>query len=99
MIDPQNQANSWIKAAETPNGSVVLTLSDKRFRMELERTMMEGIPLLIQHIEEEVDPVLDPVLNKNFVGKPGRRKERGTATEEGGARAADEQWTKFSRAH
>ena len=29
--------------------------------------MGDGIPLLIEHIEEEVDPVLDPVLNKLII--------------------------------
>jgi len=64
MIDPQNQANAWIKNREGPNQLITTTLADKRFRLHLENTMCEGSPLLIQHIEEEVDPVLDPVLNK-----------------------------------
>jgi len=67
MIDPQNQANTWIKEKEAPNGLVVLTLTDRRFRQELERTMEEGLPLLLQHIEEEIDPVLDPVMNKSVI--------------------------------
>merc|ERR1719409_1078138 len=67
MIDPQNQANTWIKNRETPNGLNTTTLSDKRFRQMLEGTMCDGLPLLIQHIEEEVDPVLDPVLNKMVI--------------------------------
>jgi len=67
MIDPQNQANTWLKDKEEPNGLKVVTLNDKRFRMELEDAMSEGFPLLIQNIEEEVDPVLDPVLNKLII--------------------------------
>lgn len=67
MIDPQNQANTWIKNREAPNGLISCTLSDKRFRQNLETTMCDGMPLLIQHIEEEVDPVLDPVLNKLII--------------------------------
>jgi len=67
MIDPQNQANAWIKNREGPNNLSTTGLSDKRFRQLLETTMCEGDPLLIQHIEEEVDPVLDPVLNKMII--------------------------------
>jgi len=67
MVDPQNQANTWIKNRESPNGLVISTLADKRFRQKLETTMGDGIPLLIQHIEEEIDPVMDPVLNKLII--------------------------------
>ena len=59
MIDPQNQANSWIKNHECDN-LIVTTLSDKFFRRNLETAMADGLPLLIQHIEEEVDPVSMP---------------------------------------
>lgn len=64
MVDPQNQANFWIKNREEANGLCAITLADKRFRNELERTMGDGVPLLIEHIEEELDPVLDPIMNK-----------------------------------
>jgi len=67
MIDPQNQANTWIKNREGPNNLITTTLSDKRFRTHLEGQMADGAPLLIQHIEQEVDPVLDPVLNKLII--------------------------------
>jgi len=67
MIDPQNQANAWIKNSEEPNGLCSITLTDKRFRNELERTMGDGLPLLIEHIEEDLDPVLDPVMNKLII--------------------------------
>merc|ERR1711871_913358 len=82
MIDPQNQANTWIKNRETPNGLVTTTLSDKRFRNNLETTMCDGLPFLIQHIEEEVDPVLDPVLNKLII-KTGRSMKINLPDKEG----------------
>merc|ERR1711871_414803 len=82
MIDPQNQANTWIKNREAPNGLVTCTLSDKRFRDNLEMTMCGGLPFLIQHIEEEVDPVLDPVLNKLII-KTGRSMKINLPDKEG----------------
>merc|ERR1719261_174635 len=82
MIDPQNQANTWIKNREAPNGLITCTLADKRFRNNLETTMCDGLPLLIQHIEEEVDPVLDPVLNKLII-KTGRSMKINLPDKEG----------------
>jgi len=82
MIDPQNQANTWIKNRENPNGLITCGLSDKRFRQHLEGTMSDGLPLLIQHIEEEVDPVLDPVLNK-LVIRTGRAAKINLPDKEG----------------
>ena len=42
---------------------------EKRFRNALEDSMAFGTPLLIENVEEEIDPVLDPVLNKEIQRK------------------------------
>lgn len=67
MVDPQNQGNTWIKQREAPNDLKVTTLTHKWFRRHLEDAMSNGTPLLIENIEEEMDPVLDPVLNKAVI--------------------------------
>ena len=71
MIDPQSQGLGWIKKREEENKLKVTNLLDKRFRNTLEDSMAFGTPLLIENVEEEIDPVLDPVLNKD-VQKKGR---------------------------
>ena len=72
MIDPQSQGLGWIKSREEKNQLKVSSLIDKRFRNSLEDSMAFGTPLLIENVEEEIDPVLDPVLNKEI-----QRKGRG----------------------
>jgi len=67
MVDPQNQGNTWIKQREAPNELKITTLTHKWFRRHLEDSMSNGTPLLIENIEEEMDPVLDPVLNKAVI--------------------------------
>jgi dynein heavy chain len=67
IVDPQNQGNTWIRNREGPNELTVTTLSAKYFRRHLEDSMANGTPLLIENIEEELDPVLDPVLNKAVI--------------------------------
>merc|ERR1719428_1856682 len=61
MIDPQMQANKWIKKSESQ--LKVLRLSMNYVR-ELENAIQFGTPVLIENIEEALDSILDPVLQK-----------------------------------
>ena len=60
LIDPQGQALAWIKRREERNSLRVTQLSDKRFRNQLEDAMAFGQPLLLENVEETIDPLLDP---------------------------------------
>eukprot|EP00899_Mesostigma_viride_P009796 jgi/Mesvir1/18818/Mv04309-RA.2 len=67
LIDPQGQGLAWIKQKEVDAGIKVTNFGDRMFRNTLEDCLAFGRPLLIENIEEEVDPVLDPILEKRFV--------------------------------
>lgn len=76
MIDPQGQAISWIKNREPAlqeYGNLIINLQVPNLRDALKFPMMEGLPLLIESIENEVDPMLDPLLEKQ-IGTRGRNK-------------------------
>ena len=69
LVDPQGQGLQWIKKREEVNAMKVTTLNDKNFRNHLEDCMSFGKPMLIENIEEELDPLLDPILEKRIVRK------------------------------
>ncbi|CAG9462434.1 unnamed protein product [Pedinophyceae sp. YPF-701] len=69
MVDPQGQARSWLVRREADNRLQVTSLNDKWFRNHLEECLSEGRPMLIENVEEELDPLLDPVLERRVVKK------------------------------
>lgn len=68
MIDPQGQANSWVKSMESRNGLRVVKLTDSSFLRTLENSIRIGNPVLIEDVGESLDPALEPVLVKVRLG-------------------------------
>ena len=64
MIDPQGQANRWVKNMERQNRLRVIKLSDSSYLRDLETCIQFGTPCLLENIGEELDPVLEPLLLK-----------------------------------
>lgn len=75
MIDPQSQAISWIKRKEPEilERDFIYTLSTNNLKDRLKIPLQDGCPVMIENIENEVDPMLDPLLEKQFIVK-GRNK-------------------------
>ncbi|XP_030596674.1 dynein heavy chain 3, axonemal isoform X2 [Archocentrus centrarchus] len=71
MIDPQGQANKWIKNMEKANKLAVIKLSDPNYVRILENCIQFGNPVLLENVGEELDPVLDPVLLKQTFKQQG----------------------------
>ncbi|CBY22454.1 unnamed protein product [Oikopleura dioica] len=72
MIDPQDQANRWIRSREAKNGLKVIKLSDSTFLRTLENAIRIGQPVLLEEIEETLDPALEPILLKQTYVSGGR---------------------------
>ncbi|XP_048808316.1 dynein axonemal heavy chain 7 isoform X2 [Lagopus muta] len=71
MIDPQGQANKWIKNMEKVNSLHVIKLSDPQFVTTLENCIQFGSPVLLENIGEELDPILEPLLLKQTFKQSG----------------------------
>eukprot|EP00958_Prasinococcus_capsulatus_P007761 scaffold712_cov404-Prasinococcus_capsulatus_cf.AAC.19 len=72
MIDPQLQANKWVRALEERNGMKVVRLTDANYLKALENSIRIGNPVLVEDLAETIDPALEPVLEKAVV-KQGNR--------------------------
>lgn len=72
MIDPQGQAIKWIKNMEKGRKLKIIDLQQPDFLRTLENAVQFGTPVLLQNIQEELDPSLAPILNKSVV-KQGNR--------------------------
>jgi len=71
MIDPQSQAITWIKnrEQELEKCGYIYTLTNPNLRDCLKFPLQEGSPVLIENVENEVDPMLDPLLEKQITIK------------------------------
>uniref|UniRef100_A0A1I8HFN9 AAA domain-containing protein n=1 Tax=Macrostomum lignano TaxID=282301 RepID=A0A1I8HFN9_9PLAT len=66
MIDPQGQAQKWIKNMEGKE-LIIIDLQQADYIRKLEVALQYGKPVLLQNVAEKLDPSLDPVLNKSIV--------------------------------
>merc|ERR1740139_943352 len=70
-IDPQMQAVSWVKEKEKRNNLIVMTFNTDGFVKRLENAIKFGSSVLFEGIDTELDPIIDPVLEKNISKEAG----------------------------
>ena len=73
-IDPQMQAIKWIKNKEAQakkNNFVILAFSQSDYIKKLEIAISFGQSVLFENIDTEIDPMIDPILEKNIENKAG----------------------------
>lgn len=72
LVDPQGQANKWIKRMEKANDLSVTKLTDPNYMKILEPSLEYGMPALIENILEDLEAPLDPILMKNTYIQGGK---------------------------
>lgn len=71
MIDPQNQANLWIKNLEKKNYLKVVKFSYSDYMKTIEQCIEDGTPVLLENVGEELEAPLDPLLFKKTYKQAG----------------------------
>uniref|UniRef100_A0A8C6RT96 Dynein axonemal heavy chain 3 n=1 Tax=Nannospalax galili TaxID=1026970 RepID=A0A8C6RT96_NANGA len=62
MIDPQGQANKWVKNMEKTNKLSIIKFSDTNYVRTLENALQFGTPVLLENVGEELDAFIEPIL-------------------------------------
>lgn len=71
FIDPQGQANKWVKNMEKELKLQIIKLSDTNYSRTLENAIQFGTPVLLENVGEELDPILQPILLKSTFKQQG----------------------------
>ncbi|CAF4763844.1 unnamed protein product [Pieris macdunnoughi] len=72
IIDPQTQANKWIRAMGKIEGLVVCKPNDRDLLRNFESALRFGKPILLENVGQELDPALDPVLKRQYFRQAGQ---------------------------
>ena len=70
IVDPQGQGLKWLRS-KFAAGVIVTQFTDKRFGDQLACQLRDGQTIICENCVEEIDPIVDPVLDKAIV-KQGR---------------------------
>ncbi|XP_039313454.1 dynein heavy chain 1, axonemal [Solenopsis invicta] len=66
FIDPQVQANKWIRNMCKPIGLAIVRMTDKNLLSTIENCVQFGKPCLIENISTELEASLDPILTRTL---------------------------------
>lgn len=71
LIDPQGQAGDWIKKREIEmiERNYIYNMNNGKLKDLIRIPIEHGVPCLIEGIENEVDPLFDPILEKQWIIK------------------------------
>jgi len=62
FIDPQGQANKWIKNMEKERQVKIMKFADGNYLKVLEAAIRMGYPVIMENVFEEMDPAIEPLL-------------------------------------
>ncbi|XP_066519814.1 dynein axonemal heavy chain 11 isoform X2 [Hoplias malabaricus] len=68
LIDPQLQGIKWLKS-RYGRSLRVINLGQKGYVDVIEQAVVTGEPVLIENLEESIDPVIDPLLGRHTIKK------------------------------
>lgn len=73
IIDPQGFANKWIKNLEKENRLCVIQSSQPDYLRVLENAIQYGLPVLLENVGLELEPIMESVLMKEVFRQSGSR--------------------------
>lgn len=74
MIDPQLQGITWIKQKLKSQRLIAMRIGSKNYLNKIEMAVQDGTPVLLENMEEYVDPMIMPLIARNVIKSKGRSK-------------------------
>ena len=71
LIDPQGQANQWLRSSEQPRGLILLRPTQTDWLRQIENNLPLGKPMLMEEVGETLESSLEPLLIKSIVKQGG----------------------------
>ncbi|XP_062562978.1 dynein axonemal heavy chain 3 isoform X3 [Armigeres subalbatus] len=71
MIDPEGQANKWVKNMEKENNLKIIQQMDPNYMRIVENALINGYPVLLENVGETIDSGLNSILEKNVFRQKG----------------------------
>ena len=65
MIDPQGQANKWIRKMEEQHSLDIVKLTHANFVRTITGAVTYGRPVLLENVGETIDSILEPLISKS----------------------------------
>lgn len=72
MIDPQLQGITWIKEKLKDDGLISMRIGSKNYLNKIERSIEDGNPVLLENLEEYIDPIIFPIIARKIVRRNGK---------------------------
>ena len=71
-VDPQKQANRWLKSMLKNKQLLTLNMSKPTLLRDITGALRNGVPVLIEDLEEQLNPGIDPILSRQeYIGEGG----------------------------
>lgn len=71
MIDPQGQANRWLKINQQKNSLTVVNFEETHYLRTIETAVKSGYSILIEEVEETLESSIDNILYKKIQNVEG----------------------------
>jgi dynein heavy chain len=73
MIDPQLQGITWIKEKLKEEELISMRQGSKNYIYTIERAIEDGVPVLLENLEENIETILMPVIARSVNKKNGKK--------------------------
>ena len=73
LIDPQFSGTKWLQMVEGDK-LVILRFDQSDFVMRMRSCISTGIPVLIENVGLKLDPLIEPILSREYIISDGQKK-------------------------